>query len=337
MSDLAARCPATAGTRCTAHTRLYRDGLLLSEGFDVARISDHLGDPRCVVWLDLLQPDEDDMRVLVAELGLHPLAIEDALHAHQRPKLDRYPDHDFLAAYAVHRADGRIVTAEVAAFLTERALVTVRKDPGVDLRPVLRRWDAAPPMADAVLAFLVHGLVDALVDGYQDVTQVLDEEGDALEADLFADDVDQRSLQQRTFALRVAVADLRRVVLPMRDVLDALSRRDSRTTDERTDPYFRDVADHLVRVHSTLDELRETLATALDTTLALQGQRLNETIFKLTAYAAILAVTTAVTGFFGQNIPYPGIERTSGFVASTLVLIGSVAGLYVYFKRKGWL
>lgn len=337
MSDREARCLATSGTRCTAHTRLYRDGLLVQEGFDVVDISDHLGDPRCVVWLDLLQPDEADMGVLVEELGLHPLAIEDALHAHQRPKLDRYPDHDFLAAYAVHRTDGEIGTAEVAAFLTERALVTVRKDPGIDLRPVLRRWDAAPVMADAVLAFLVHGLVDALVDGYQDVAEVLDEEGDALEADLFADDVDQRRLQQRTFALRTAVADLRRVVLPMREVLVDLSRRDSPMMDERTEPYFRDVEDHLMRVHATLDELRETLATVLDTTLALQGQQLNETIFKLTAYAAILAATTAITGFFGQNIPYPGIEQMSGFVGSTLLLIGSVVGLYVYFKRKGWL
>ncbi len=115
MRDREARCLATSGTRCTAHTRLYRD-------------------------------------------------------------------HDFLAAYAVHRTDREIGTAEVAAFLTERALVTVRKDPGVDLRPVLRRWDAAPVVADAVLAFLVHGLVDVLVAGYQDVVQVLDEEGDALEA-----------------------------------------------------------------------------------------------------------------------------------------------------------
>jgi magnesium transporter len=337
VSGVQDRSLVTAGTTCPAHTRLYRDGLLVEEGFDLAHISEHLGDPRCVVWLDLLQPTEADMDVLVEELGLHPLAIEDALHAHQRPKLDRYPDHDFLAAYAVHRVDGQLSTAEVAAFLTERALVTVRKDPGVDLRPVLRRWDAAPVMADAVLAFLVHGLVDALVDGYQDVAQGLDAEGDALEADLFADDVDQRSLQQRTFALRSSVADLRRVVLPMREVLNELSRRDSRMTDVRTEPYFRDVEDHLLRVQGTLDELRETLATVLDTTLALQGQRLNETIFKLTAYAAILAATTAVTGFFGQNIPYPGIEQTSGFVASTLLLVGSVVGLYVYFKRKGWL
>jgi magnesium transporter len=337
MSDVLERCTATTPTRCRAHTRLYRDGVLVDEGFDVAAISDHLADPSTVVWLDLLQPDEADMAVLVEEFGLHPLAIEDALHAHQRPKLDRYADHEFLAAYDVRLEHDEVRSSEVAAFLTDRALVTVRKDPSVDLRPVLRRWDASPELAVAGVSFLVHGLVDVLVDGYTAVARALDDDGDALEGDLFADDVAQRDLQRRTFALRSCVAALRRVVAPTRDVVLQLGRRDHLIADDRTAPYFRDVEDHLLRVQATLEELRELLATVLDTTLAVQGQRLNETIFKLTAYAAILAVTTAVTGFFGQNIPYPGIEERSGFVASTVVLVASVVGLYVYFKRKGWL
>jgi magnesium transporter len=337
MSDVLERCAATTPTRCRAHTRLYRDGVLVDEGFDVAAISDQLAEPSTVVWLDLLQPDEADMAVLVEEFGLHPLAIEDALHAHQRPKLDRYADHEFLAAYAVRLEDDQVRSSEVAAFLTDRALVTVRKDPGVDLRPVLHRWDAAPELAVAGVPFLAHGLADVLVDGYTAVARELDEDGDALESDLFADDVAQRDLQRRTFALRSSVAALRQVVLPMREVVGQLGRRGHLRGNDRTAPYFRDVEDHLLRVQATLEELRELLATVLDTILALQGQRLNETIFKLTAYAAILAVTTAITGFFGQNIPYPGIEQRSGFVASTVVLVVSVVGLYVYFKRKGWL
>ena len=337
MTDRADAAAARTPTRCAAHTRLYRDGVLVEEGFDVASISDHLADERSVVWLDLLQPDEADMAVLVDELGLHPLAIEDALHAHQRPKLDRYSDHEFLSAYAVRREQGRVVTAEVAAFLTRRALVTVRKDADIDLAPVLRRWDASPELAASGVAYLVHGLVDVLVDGYTDLAQDLDDEGDALEGALFSDDASQLDLQRRTFALRSSIAELRRVVLPTREVVGRLRRRESPYSDERTEPYFRDVEDHLLRVQATLDELRELLATVLDTTLALQGQRLNETLFKLTAYAAILAVTTAITGFFGQNIPYPGIEERSGFLASTVLLVGAVIGLYVYFKRKGWL
>ena len=328
---------AVTPTRCPAHTRAYRKGELVEEGFDVERISDHLARPGVVVWLDLLQPDEADMAVLKEELGLHELAIEDALHAHQRPKLDRYPDHLFLAAYAVRQEDGEVIGAEIAAFITERALVTVRKDPHVELRPVLERWDAMAELAESGVAFLVHGLVDVLVDGYVEVAADLDDCTEDLEDDLFAADGDAADLQRRTFAVRSSVTDLRRVVMPMREVVATMHRHDLGLVDDRMAPYLRDVDDHVVRVLDSVETMREQLATALDTLLAMQGQKLNETVFRLTAWAAILAVTTAVTGYFGQNIPYPGIEQESGFWASTVLLVGTVVALYVYFKRKGWL
>lgn len=328
---------AVTPTRCPAHTRLYRDGRLAEEGFDVERISDHLAQPGAVVWLDLLQPDAADMAVLQAELGLHELAIEDALHAHQRPKLDRYADHLFLAAYAVRREAGQVVSAEIAAFVTAQALVTVRKDPGVDLRPLIERWDALAELAESGVAFLAYGLVDVLVDGYVEVAADLDDCAEDLEDDLFADGADSAALQRRSFAVRSSVTDLRRVVLPMREVVATMRRRDLGLSDERMEPYLRDVDDHVVRVLDSVEAMREQLATALETLLAMQGQRLNETVFRLTAWAAILAATTAITGYFGQNVPYPGIQQAAGFWASTAVLVLSVTGLFVYFKRKGWL
>lgn len=327
---------APSPTACVAHTRAYCDGVLTEQGFEVARISDLLDGPDTVVWLDLLQPSERDLEVLVDELGLHPLAVEDALHAHQRPKLDRYEDHLFLAAYAVLVEGGDVQTAEVAAFLTPRALVTVRKDPRVELEPVLTRWDAAPHLTGSGVAYLAHGLVDVLVDGYVLVTQDLDVRSDEIE-DLLFEGPGERALQERTFALRSSVTELRRVVLPMQEVVALMRRPDMGLVDDAVEPYLRDVDDHVQRVLAAIETIREQLATILDTTIALQGQRLNETIFRLTAWAAILAVTTAITGFFGQNIPYPGIEQTSGFLASSVLLLGSVGGLYVYFKRKGWL
>ena len=331
--------PATAPspTRCEAHTRLYRDGRLVEEGFDVADVSVHLADSRNVVWLDLLQPDEADMAVLVEELGLHPLAIEDALHAHQRAKFERYTDHMFLAVYGVVEQDGELETAEVAAFLTPHALVTVRKDPRLSLAPILERWDALPELAAEGVSYLAHGLVDVLVDGYVAVVQDLDDRGEDLEDDMFADSSGQADTQRRTFELRTSVARVRRIVWPMREVVTTMRRRESGLSTEVMEPYWRDVEDHLLRVNEAVEALRELLATVLDTTLALQGQRLNETIFKLTAYAAILAVTTAITGFFGQNVPFPGSQEQSGFYASITVLVLSVVGLVVFFKRRGWL
>ena len=328
---------ASTGTACEAHTRVYRDGVLDEEGFDVHAISDRLAEPGTVVWLDLLQPSEDDLAVLVDELALHPLAVEDALHPQQRPKLERYDDHLFLSAYAVVLSDAcEVETAEVAAFLTSRALVTVRKDLRVDLGPVLLRWDSAPHLAGSGVAYLAHGLVDVLVDGYVRATQDLDDQSDELEDALF-EGPGVRELQRRTFAMRSSVTRLRRVVLPMQEVVATMRRRDVGLVDDQMEPYLRDVDDHVLRVLDAIDSTREQLATVLDTTIALQGQRLNETLFRLTAWAAILAVTTAITGYFGQNVPYPGSGELSGLVASTVLLVGSVGGLFAFFRRKGWL
>lgn len=329
-------CRAPSPTTGLAHTRAYRDGVLVEQGFDVPRISDLLGEPGTVVWLDLLQPSEADLAVLVDELGLHPLAVEDALHPQQRPKLERYADHLFLSAYGVVLADGEIETVELAAFLTPRALVTVRKDPRIDLAAVLLRWDTAPSLAPSGVAYLAHGLVDVLVDGYVEVAQHLDDRSDELEDALF-EGPGEEALQRRTFEMRSSVTRLRRVVLPMREVVATMRRPDVGLVDERMAPYLRDVDDHVRRVLDAVDGIREQLATVLDTTIALQGQRLNQTLFRLTAWAAILAVTTAITGYFGQNVPYPGSEQTLGLVLSTVLLVGAVGGLFVFFKRRGWL
>src|ERR1700731_4894846 len=136
-------------TKCQARTRLYRAGKLELEGFPVAEISDHLGHDSSVVWLDLRDPDREDLAVLSEEFGLHPLAVEDAVHEHERPKLDRYRSHLFLAAYAVHlnAETGELATSELAAFITQRALITVRKDDGLDIGAVLEYWDASPDLA----------------------------------------------------------------------------------------------------------------------------------------------------------------------------------------------
>ena len=332
-------CRAQSPTGCQAHTRLYRAGELVAEGFEVCAISDHLAEADTVVWLDLLKPSISDMGLIVEEFGLHPLAIEDALQEQQRPKLDRYPDHAFLTAYAVSCAPSDLLlhTGEIAAFITSRALVTVRKDDLLDLQPLLDRWDSTPELTKSGVAFLAHGLVDHLVDGQSAAVALLDDEAEELEDLLFDEQPTDGDLQRRSFALRKALTQLRRAVLPMRDVLATMLRPDLGLADERMAPYLRDVDDHVQRSAADIDGLRDLLASILDTNLTLASNRLNETVFRLTAYAAILAVTTAFTGYFGQNVPFPGSEQTSGFVASTVLLVGSVVGFYAFFKRKGWL
>jgi magnesium transporter len=332
-------CRVDAGTQAAAHTRVYRKGALADEGFPVEQISELLDEPDTVVWLDLLQPSREDLALVTEELGLHPLAIDDALNENQRPKLDRYADHAFLSAYTVHidTATAELTTGEVAAFITERALVTVRKSDEIEVEVLLDRWDASRDLAGSGVAFLLHGLLDLLVDRHFEAVQVLDEQIDSLEDVLFDEQPRSRELQRRSFEMRKSLVVLRRVVLPMREVVNTLMRRDVGVMDPAMAPYFQDVYDHVLRATEWTESLRDLVSTILETNLTLQGNRLNEVMKRLTAWAAILAVTTAVTGFYGQNVPYPGFGEHAGFYMSVVVLVATTGGLYVMFKRRGWL
>lgn len=335
----AASCRAESPTRCPAHTRLYRAGRLVTEGFPVADISIHLAEPDTVVWLDLLQPTATDMDVLVEEFGLHPLSVEDATHEHQRPKLDSYDDHLFLSSYIV-RFDGdatELTVHGIGAFITPRALVTIRKSEGLQVASLLDRWDSDNKLAGSGVGYLLHGLLDLLVDSHFEAVQMLDEILDDVEDVLFDERPRSRELQRRSFEVRKSLVLLRRVVLPMREVVNSLLRRDLGIVDGAMQPYFQDIYDHVLRATEWTESLRDLIATILETNLTLQGNRLNEVMRSLTSWAAILAVTTAVTGFYGQNVPYPGFGQPWGFYASAALLVGISGGLYVYFKRRGWL
>lgn len=322
-----------------ARTRLYRNGVLGAEAFPVADISDHLADPTAVVWLDMVAPTEDDFATIGEELGLHRLAVEDALHAQQRPKVDRYDTHGFLNAYAVHldTPSGELQTIEVSAFITEQALVTVRKSDDFDIDAVVQRWDDAQDLAGSGVGYLVHGLLDYVVDSHFDAVQSLDEQIEALEDVVFADRVGHTDLERRSLRLRKSLVTLRRVVLPMREVVNTLMRPDHHVTDDALMPYYQDVYDHVLRASEWTESLRDLVATIRDTQLNIQGNRLNTIMKQVTSWAAIIAVPTAITGFYGQNIPYPGLQQPWGFWASTVAILALSGGLYTVFKRRGWL
>jgi magnesium transporter len=319
--------------------RLYRDGVLEAKDFPAAQISDYLLTPGTVVWLDLCEPDQEDLEVLSEEFGLHPVAIEDALQQHERPKLDRYQDHYFLTAYAVSldRASGRLATSELAAFVTPRALITVRKDHGFDIDGVVARWDGSADLAVHGVGFLLWGLLDVVVDGHFAAVQQLDEAMEGLEDMLFDERPHGAEVQRRSFELRKSLVVLRRVVLPMREVVNSLLRRDLKLVDEAMGPYFQDVYDHVLRATEWTESLRDLVSTILETNLTIQGNRLNSIMKKVTSWAAIIAVPTAVTGYYGMNVPYPGFGQPSGVVTSTVLLVVLSGGLYLLFKRLDWL
>jgi len=327
---------------CPTQTRLYEAGEVVAEGFAPAEIPEKLrAHPRAVLWLDLFDPDENDLRAIAAGFRLHPLAVEDAVEDHQRPKLDRYPGHLFVNVYDVRvDIDGpgpRMHKTEISAFITERALITVRKSES-DTGRLIERWDADAGLAPAGgVGFLVYGLLDLVVDGHFAAARRLDEAMDKTEDDMLEEGRAPRRVRLYGFALRKTLAALRRPVAPMAGLVADILHADTKLVDEHLAPYYRDVDDHARRATDTIDHARDRINELIEADLNEQSNALNDVTRKLAAWAAIIAVPTALTGFYGQNVPYWGYERYSGFLTSLVLIVFSMVGLYVYLKRRGWL
>lgn len=320
-------------------TRAWRGGEVVAEGFPVTEISDHLERDGTVVWLDLCGPRQDDLRIISDELGLDHIAVEDAVSRHERTKLDRYDGYVFINMYVPRVNGAELTMRELSAFVAPRALVTVRQDDGLDVEALIRRWDESPAadLDGTGAGFLLYAMLDLVVDLQLEAVQALDEEADTVEELVFGDAFPVKEIQHRSYQLRRNLAKLRRTALPMREVLNSLLRRDTRLIEPSLAPYLQDVYDHTLRVSEWTDGLRDLVADLLDTRLALQGNRMNEVMKKVTSWAAIIAVPTAVTGFYGQNVPYPGFSNHMGFVVSSIVIVVCSAGLYLIFKLRDWL
>ncbi len=322
-----------------SRTRCYRSGVLTDEDFPLADISEHLADPSAMVWVDLLDPGQEQLGLVADELGLHDLAVEDVAEGLQRPKFDRYAGHGFLTVYDVRLdvSTGQLETGEISAFVASNALVTVRRDDRFPVDGMLRQWDENADLARYGVGALVHGLLDQVVDGQFATVQQLDTEIDELEDLVFDTAVHDTDVQRRSFELRKSLVRLRRVVLPMREVTNTLMRRDIGLVHEAMAPYYLDLYDHVLRATEWTESLRDLVTTIMETRLTIQGNRLNVITKKVTSWAAIIAVPTAITGFYGQNLPYPGFGRHSGFVTSSFLIVAMSFALWVTFKKKDWL
>lgn len=322
-------------------TRVWRNGVLERENFPFERVSDYLEDPECLVWADLCAPDEKTLDQLAEELCLDAHAIEDAASPHERPKATRYATHLFLSTYAVRPGEGEepLDVTHVSAFCMPRAFVTVRGDDGFAVEALLQRWDDNADLIRYGPRALEHGLLDLIVDQYFEAIQSFDEQIDAIEGDLFEDDNrSMKTVQVRVYDIRKALVKARRVILPMREVVNTVMRR-ATTGDHSAEltPYFEDLYDHVLRAAEWTESLRDMVTSIFETNMALADSRLNMIMKKLTSWAAIIAVPTAVTGYFGQNVPYPGFAKEWGFVFSLALIVAISSVLYLVFKRKEWL
>ena len=313
------------------------------EDFEFASISDYLAEQDTLVWADIYDPDHAALKELAQELGLNDWAVEDAVGEAERTKATVYKTHTFFTVYAVAPTnstddnESALSLHRISGFVLPQGLITVRLSPGSSPDAISQRFDELGGQEYGVGA-LVHGLLDVVVDGHFEAVQCLDDAVESIEDDLFADASPKAGLQRRTFRLRKDLVELRRVVLPMREVVSAIQHRrlDAKTAPE-LDPLYADLYDHVLRASEWTESLRDMVSTVFETNLSLQDARLNTVMKKLTGWAAIIAVPTAITGFYGQNVEYPGIQTVAGFVTSTALIVLLVAVLYVSFKRRDWL
>ncbi|MGW0043440.1 magnesium transporter CorA family protein [Rhodococcus sp. NPDC003348] len=328
---------------CGIRNRLYVDGVLSGTDLPLDELAAHRADENALIWVDLLAPSVADIVALSplvgGEVELHPLAVEGAISGRQRPRLVRFRDHSLLHTRAVHfdATTDRLTGTDISVFILTRALITIRGDDRFSLDPILADWDDNPDLTTYGVGFLLHSVLDNLVDGYFEAIDALDDRIQLLEDELLLGSGRKNAVQLRSFVLRKAVAQLGRAVLPMNEAFSALLRQGVHVLDGSLVPYYQDVYDHTLRATERIDGLRDTIESILATHLAMQGNSLNEIMKRLTAWAAIIAIPTGVTGYFGQNIPFPGYGEPSGFWFSVALLLGLGLGLWWNFRRRGWL
>jgi magnesium transporter len=321
-----------------ARTRAYRKGVLEAENFAVAEVSEHLDVPETVVWVDLFCPSAAELHELAGELGLHELAVEDALEAHQRPKIDHYTTHLFLSCHMVEMGDDSdLLVHEIDAFIGDRWFVTVRKAHGCDIDRVVQRWDHSSNLAVYGVPYLLYGMLDVVADQYFDVVEDFDEYYENAASQIFSEHPLDPSEQRARFDRRIALVKVHRLVSLMTEAVGSLLRRERNILPPELEPYYQDVYDHLLRANEATDALRELISSIVDSNLALRDFRQNQVMKKVTSWAAIIAVPTLITGYYGMNVRYPGINTTWGFVLSLVLMAACSLGLYWLFRRKGWL
>ncbi|MFN2545712.1 MAG: magnesium/cobalt transporter CorA [Actinomycetota bacterium] len=317
--------------------RLYREGTLEEEAFDPARVSDLIEEHGSRVWLDVADPSEQDLAMLQEEFGLHPLAIEDTMHRGQRPKVEVYEGYFFLVLHAVSMDEkDELGDSEIHAFAGHRFLITLRYPPVFDLAEVLRRWDRQPELTSEGGGFLLYALLDEVVDGYFEVVERLEDLSDEIEDRVFADEPDQ-SVQEDIFRLKRRVVEFRRLVLPLREVLD-LVQEQPQFVSNALGPYYRDVADHVIRTLEFADNVRELLTAALEAQLSQVSNRLNVVMKQLTSWAGIVLVPTLIAGIYGMNFEHmPELHWKYGYLYALLLMAASMFTLYRVFKKRDWL
>jgi magnesium transporter len=331
MESAATTNPASV-VACAA----YADGRKVGN-VDIDDISEVIKFPGQFVWIGLQDPDPGLMKQIQEEFGLHELAVEDALRAHQRPKAEEYGDSLFVVLRTAWLEGDTIRLGETHIFVGIRYVVTIRHGASRSYSEVRTRCEATPLLLRKGTGFVLYAVMDSIIDHYFPIVDQLEETLEGLEEEIFGDRFSSETTA-RIYQLKRDLVALKRAVSPLIDVCNRLMRFDSTLIADDTRLYFRDVYDHVVRINETLDTLRELLTTALEANLSLIAVQQNDVMKQLAAWAAILAVPTAIAGIYGMNFEnMPELHWPWGYHAALAVMGGVCGILYWRFKKAGWL
>lgn len=314
----------------------YRRGERVEE-VDLTRPGSAIVDDGEFVWIGVVDPAEDELRLLQDRFDLHPLAIEDALKAHQQPKLEIYGEQLFIVATTARFEDDAIVYGETAIFVGDKHIITVRHGSLRDHGMLRAQLESSSKLLAHGVDYILHGVLDFIVDGYLPVVEEIEE--DVLEIETRAIDAFlSREEISRLFSLRREVIHFQRQIGPMTEVCSRLVRVDLPMIDKTIRPYFRDVLDHVERVGTRINGVKDTLAGVFEVSTLFEQQRQGSITRQLAAWAAILAVPTAIAGIYGMNFKYmPELATRYGYFFVLAVIFVLCAWLYLRFRKSGWL
>ena len=305
----------------------------------IADVSETLADTEQFVWIGLYEPAEQILRQVQSEFGLHDLAVEDALSAHQRPKLEQYENSLFVVLRTAHFTPEKCLEfGETHVFAGERFVVSVRHGSLTSHMGVRTKCEAAPELLKKGPGFVLYALLDFIVDQYFPIVETMEAQIEEIEKEIFSGKRVTRETTSRIYDMKRDLLSLKRAVSPVVDICNRLMRFDCLIVHEDTRPYYRDVCDHAMRVNEEIDNQRETLEAALEANFSLISVSQNEDTKRLAAWAAIIAVPTAIAGIYGMNFQQmPELQWAYGYPAALTLMIVASVGLFVGFKRSGWL
>jgi magnesium transporter len=315
----------------------YQDGTKVGD-ITAAQIAEYLHRPHCFVWVAMQDPAAAELAEMQKAFDLHPLAVEDALVGHQRPKIEEYGDSLFAVLHMVEPAAGEYHVGELAIFAGPNYVLTVRSRAQRGLNEVRARCEREPKLLRQGPGFVLYAVIDAIVDRYFPILDNLEDELEGIEQRIFAPQGAPRGNIEELYALKQRLMVMKHAVAPLLEGVSNLSGARVPVLCSKITEYFRDIYDHLQRLNQTADSIRDTIATAISVNLSMITLQENETMKRLAAYAALLAIPTMIAGIYGMNFEHmPELKWRYGYAISLLVMGAIDVLLYFRFKRVKWL